>query len=155
MKYLPLLVLGLIAGPAFADDANVKAVPIPNETTTTAPMDALCLATGNLMVKQTCALNDPKLVLVDNVNVTPQLLPNETAIPGRVSVNLICLVQSDASVNACKVADGDKSSSHNVEAAIEAANGKIHVTGAFVAGNAAHLKVTLNAAHALPLVPIR
>ncbi len=155
MKYLPLLALGLLATPAFADDTVAKAVPIPNESTVTPWRDALCLATGDLMVKQTCSQNAPKLVLVDDVNIKAQPLANEMAIPGRIAVNLICQVQSDASVNACKVADGDKSSGHDVAAAVEAANGKIHVTGAFAAGTTTRLKIILNVGQALPLLPIR
>ena len=114
MKILPLLassllLAGLLAAPAFADDVNVKARP----------------------------------------------LPNETAIPGTVAVNLICTIQMDASVNNCKVADGDKASQFDAASAVAAANGKMHVAGAFVAGYPTHLKVVLNVGHALPLLPIR
>ncbi len=155
MKYLPLLALGLLAPPAFAGDTTVKAMPIPNLSTSTPWKDAVCLATGDLMVKQPCSQNAPKLVMVDDVSVAAKPLPNETAIPGTIAVNLICLVQSDASVNACKVADGDKSSGRDVAAAIAATNGKMHVTGAFAAGTTARLKIVLHVGQALPLLPIR
>jgi len=108
MKPLFLLALALLATPAFADDVNVKAQP----------------------------------------------LPNERAIKGTVAVNLICLVQTDASVSDCKVAEEDKPSDRQAADAIAAAN-KIHMTGAFKAGQTTRIKVVLNTGHALPLLPIR
>ena len=50
MKYLPLLALGLLAAPAFADDVNVKAMPIPNEIAPVGPASILCHLTGDLMI---------------------------------------------------------------------------------------------------------
>ena len=109
MKYLPLLVIGLLATPAFADDVNVRAKP----------------------------------------------LPNETAISGTVAVDLTCLIESDASLKDCRLADGATATKHDEDAAVTFINAKGHVTGAFVAGYRTTVKVTLNVGHALPLLPIR
>jgi len=95
MKYRPLLALGLLATPAFADDVNVKVQP----------------------------------------------LANETAISGTVDVDLICTIQYDASLNACKLADGAKVSNKDEDTAITQVNGKSHVPGPFVAGVQAQVKV--------------
>ncbi len=155
MKYLPLLVLGLVATPAFADDPTVRAMPIPNESTAMPWHDAVCLANGNLMVKQTCSQNDPKLILVDDVSVPVKPLANETAIPGAVAVDLTCLIQDDASLTDCKLADGFKASQRDADTAIAKVNGKMHMTGSFVAGQRTHVSVALNFGKPLPLLPIR
>jgi hypothetical protein len=155
MKYLPLLVLGLMAAPAFADDLTARVMPIPNETTATARTDALCLATADVMVKKTCALNDPKLVLVDDVNVPVKPLSNETAIAGAVLVDLVCVVKDDASVNDCQLADGAKVSKQAADTAIAQVNGKVHMTGAYVVGNSTHVVVSLHVGKAMPWQLIR
>lgn len=57
MKYLPLLALGLLATPAFADDVNVQAKPLANETAIpfTVAVDLSC------MIGTDASLNDCKL----------------------------------------------------------------------------------------------
>ncbi len=109
MKVLPLLALGLLATPAFADDVNVAARP----------------------------------------------LQNETAIRYTTSVQLSCLIQLDASLNDCRLADGAKASKQDADTAAAQINGKGHVAGAFVAGYRTQVKVTLNKGEPLALLPIR
>jgi hypothetical protein len=155
MKYLPLLVLGLVATPAFADDPTVRAMPIPNESTAMPWHDAVCLANGNLMVKQTCSQNDPKLILVDDVSVPVKPLANETAIPGTVDVDLICTVQYDASLNDCKLADGVKVSKKDEDTAISQIDGKSRVREPFRAGVQVQEKVVLQTGKALPVILLR
>jgi hypothetical protein len=106
MKYLPLLVLGLFATPAFADDVNVKAMPLPNATATKPP------------------------------------------------IALSCLIQPDASLNDCRLADGVKASKTDEDAAIGMVNGKGHVAGAFTAGLRTIVTVALHKG-GMPLTPIR
>ncbi len=159
MKYLPLLALGLLATPAFADDTFVRAVPIPNFTATMRPTDTLCLVKGDMMVKDdVCSQNArqaPRLLLVDDVNVPARPLPNETAIPGAVAVDLTCLIQDDASLADCRLADGAKASQHDADTAIAKVNGKLHMTGSFVAGQRTPVSVALNFGKTLPLLSIR
>jgi len=106
MKYLPLLVLGLLATPAFADDVDVPAKPLPNETVTSTP------------------------------------------------IALSCLIQPDASLNDCRLADGEKVPKKDEAAAIDIVNGKGHVTGMFVAGDRTRVRVILRSGGA-PLLPVR
>jgi len=106
MKVLPFLAVALIATPAFADDVNVPAKPLPNETATTTP------------------------------------------------VALSCLVQSDASLSDCQLADGERVSKKNTDEAIGMINGKMHVTGAFAAGSRKTVTVLLHGG-GTPLLPIR
>jgi len=42
MKYLPLLALGLLAAPAFADDISASAGPLPNATTIVTAVPLSC-----------------------------------------------------------------------------------------------------------------
>ncbi len=106
MKYLPLLAVGLLATPAFADDVNIQAKPLPNATAT-----------------------------ID-------------------SVTLSCLVQSDASLNDCQLADGAKVSKKDEDDAIDRVNGKGHVAGAFVAGQRTKVTVVLRASDGVALLPV-
>ena len=106
MKYLPLLVLGLIATPAFADDVGVPVKPLANATAT-----------------------------IDKVTLS-------------------CLVQSDASLNDCRPAEGSKASKKDEEAAIGVVNGKGHFAGAFVAGQRANVTVVLRSTGGIALLPV-
>ena len=99
MKHLPLLVLGLLATPAFADDVSLKAGP----------------------------------------------LPAETAIAGNTVVDLVCTVQSDASLNGCRLAeDTRKVSAQDRDTALGLVNGKGHMAGHVQAGSTVHLKITID-----------
>ena len=91
----------------------------------------------------------------DDVNVPVKPLANETAIPGAVAVDLTCLIQDDASLTDCKLADGAKASPPDANAAIAHVNGKVHMTGAFVAGQRTYISVALHSGKPLPLLPIR
>jgi len=55
MKYLPLLALGLLATPAFADDVNVPFKPLPNATATIDKVTLSCL------VRSDASLGDCRL----------------------------------------------------------------------------------------------
>ena len=106
MKYLPLLVLGLLAAPAFADDVNVPVTPLPN----------------------------------DMMMATP--------------VALSCLIQPDASLSDCRLADGAKASKADQDAAIAHATFNIRMAGAFTAGNRTRLTILVRKGGA-PVLPIR
>ena len=99
MKYLPLLVLGLLATPAFADDVSLKAGP----------------------------------------------LPDETAVVGNTVVDLVCTVQSDASLSGCRVSEGARRvSAQDRDTALDMVNGKGHMAGHVQAGSTVHLKITID-----------
>ena len=106
MRYLPLLALGLLATPAFADDVSVPAKPLLNATAT--------------------------------IN----------------KVTLSCLVQSDASLGDCRLADGEKASKKDEDAAIGVVDGKGHFAGAFVAGQRTNVTVVLRATGQIGLLPV-
>ena len=159
MKYLPLLVCGLLVTPAFADDVNVKATPIPNLVAPADPNDVLCVFTGNPTHDAKCraiiARYRPGLILVDDVNVPAKPLANETAISRAVAVDLSCVIQADASLNDCKLADGATASKQDEAMAIGETNGKQHIAGAFTPGARTNIKIVVNVGKALPLIPIR
>ena len=155
MKYLPLLVLGLLATPAFADDVNVKATAIPNLYAPVGPYDVACLYLNGHNACRLEKRHVDGLILVDDVNVPVKPLANETAIPGTVAVWLNCAVQPDASLNDCRLADGATASRRDQDEAIGFITTRGHVAGAFVSGGRETLKVTLNVGHAPSLLPIR
>ena len=158
MKYLPLLVFGLLATPAFADDVNVKPEPIPNVFAAKGSSPIVCHYALNSDKGAVCLPEKghrSSMILVDDVNVPVKPLANETAIPFTVAVDLSCMIQSDASLNDCKPVDGAKTSKPDEDTAIAQINGKGHVTGPFVAGYRTHITVILNKGKSLPLEPIR
>ena len=88
----------------------------------------------------------------DDVSVLAKPLSNATAAIDKVTLS--CLVQSDASLGDCRLADGEKASKTDADAAIGVVSGKGHFAGAFVAGQRANVTVVLRSTGKIALLPI-